>query len=120
MTTGEEVSNMTGQASTISSVGFTPDGQQLISGGGDSVSIWDIVTGTELLNLSPDSSFEFALTQDGRRLYTATSQKPAVRVYAVPLEDVSALAESRITRELTNAECLQYLHLDECPPASSQ
>ena len=119
MTTGEEVSNMTGQASTISTVGFTPDGQQLISGGGDSVSIWDIVTGAELLNLAPDSSFAFALTQDGRRLYTATPQS-TVRVYAVPLEDVSALAESRVTRELTNAECLQYLHLDECPAASSQ
>jgi len=121
MTTGEEVSNMTGQASTISTVGFTPDGQQLISGGGDSVSFWDIVTGTELLNLVPISGFNFALTQDGRRLYTATSQRPAaVRVYAVPLEDVSALAESRVTRQLTNAECLQYLHLDECPPVSGQ
>jgi WD40 repeat protein len=119
MTTGEEASNMIGQASTISTVGFTPDGQQLISGGGDSVSFWDIVTGIELLNIAPNSSSEFALTQDGRRLYTATG-RPGVRVYAVPLEDVSALAESRVTRQLTNAECLQYLHLDECPPASSQ
>ena len=117
--TGLEASNMIGQASTVSTVGFTPDGQQLISGGGDSVSIWDIATGTELLNIAPNSSSEFALTQDGRQLYTA-SQRPAVRVYAVSLEDVRALAESRVTRQLTNAECLQYLHLDECPPASSQ
>ncbi|MGB3713345.1 MAG: protein kinase [Candidatus Promineifilaceae bacterium] len=118
--TGLEASNMLGQTSTISTVGFTPDGLQLISGGGDSVSIWDIATGTELLNIAPNASSEFALTQDGRRLYTATSPRPAVRVYAVPLEDVRALAESRVTRQLTNAECLQYLHLDECPPASSQ
>ena len=27
-----------------------------------------------------------------------------------------ALAQSRLTRWFTLAECQQYLHLDECPP----
>jgi hypothetical protein len=30
---------------------------------------------------------------------------------------VIALAKSRLTRTLTTEECLQYLHMDACPPA---
>ncbi len=115
MTTGQEVVNFTGQAGTIGTVTFTPDGERLISGGFDSASVWDAATGTELLNLAPRSSAELFLSRDGRRLYATGFREDAVRVYTVPLEDAVALAQSRLTRSLTEEECRQYLHVDECP-----
>lgn len=115
VTTGEEVINMTGQASTIGTVVFTPDEQRLITGSGESASVWDIATGTELLNLASGNRFKVALSQDGRWLYTLTEQPPAVEVLALLLEDAISLAHSRLTRPLTSAECRQYLHRAECP-----
>jgi len=115
MTTGTELVNMTGQSATIGTVAFTQDGTRLITGGVESTSIWDIATGTELLNLAPKNSWKVALTQDGRRLYSADFLTPAVRVYTVSLEDTVALAHSRVTRSLTAEECRQYLHMEECP-----
>ena len=31
-------------------------------------------------------------------------------------EELMALARARVTRSLTDAECRQYLHVDQCPP----
>jgi WD40 repeat protein len=115
VTTGEEVIKMIGQSATVGTVAFTLDGQRLISGGVESASIWDIATGTELLNLSPQNSWKVALTHDGQRLYVADFLTPSIRVYSVPLEATVALAQSRVTRPLTEAECQQYLHQDTCP-----
>ncbi len=115
VSTGEEVGNLAGQSATIGTVAFTHDGKRLISGGVNSVSIWDIMTGVELLNLAPINSWKVALSQDGRRLYVADFITPAVRVYAVTLDDALNLANSRLTRPLSEAECLQYLHVPTCP-----
>jgi hypothetical protein len=38
----------------------------------------------------------------------------AVRVYALRLDDLLALAKARVTRSLTTAECRQYLHVEAC------
>jgi hypothetical protein len=38
-----------------------------------------------------------------------------VRMYLVRLEDLMALAKSRVTRNLTSEECQQYLHVEQCP-----
>jgi hypothetical protein len=37
------------------------------------------------------------------------------RVWALDLDELIALAQSRVTRTLTDEECQQYLHLDACP-----
>jgi WD40 repeat protein len=118
MATGQEKTNMTGKTSTVASLIFTADGQQLITGGVDSASIWDVESGTELLNLLPQQTFGIALSQDGRTLYTTTNLGAGIRAFAVPLEDAVDLAQSRLTRALSEEECRQYLHLDSCPGAS--
>ena len=38
-----------------------------------------------------------------------------VRVYALQMEDLVALAKSRLTRSLTTEECQKYLHVEQCP-----
>jgi hypothetical protein len=38
-----------------------------------------------------------------------------VRVYALKLEDLVALARQRLTRSLTDEECRRYLHVEACP-----
>lgn len=54
-----------------------------------------------------------AFSPDGARL--ATGGDGLVRVYALRIEDLIALAKKRATRSLTIAECQQYLHLTVCP-----
>ncbi|MAU00169.1 MAG: hypothetical protein CL608_23765 [Anaerolineaceae bacterium] len=113
--TGKEASSLTGQSSEFGSVLFTPDGQQLITSGVNGVTLWDLASGTEILNLAPINSKGAALTQDGRQLYVVAAQSPVVRVYAIELIDAMAVAESLLTRWWTVEECRQYLHADICP-----
>jgi WD40 repeat protein len=112
--TGELVKEFTGQYSTIVTVLFSPDGQQLITGGIESANVWDIASGTEQSRLY-EGAPNVALTKDGRRLYVADNSKPVVRVLTLSLEETIELAKSRVTRQLSDEECRQYLHLEACP-----
>jgi hypothetical protein len=55
-----------------------------------------------------------AYSPDGARL-VATSRDATARVYAATIDDLVALAQSRLTRTLTEQECQQYLHVEACP-----
>jgi WD40 repeat protein len=57
-----------------------------------------------------------AFSPDGTRLATAASSDETVRLYAINIEDLLALARTRVTRLLKAEECQQYLH-EQCPPA---
>lgn len=50
---------------------------------------------------------------DGKRLAVGTES--GICIFILPLQDVIAMAKSRLTRELKLAECQQHLHLDTCP-----
>jgi WD40 repeat protein len=113
--TGEEASQPAGQSAEIGSVLFTQDGQRLMTSGVNGVTIWDLESGTELLNLAPINSRGAALTLDGRQLYVVAALAPVVRVYTIELADTMALAQSRLTRWWAVEECRQYLHVDVCP-----
>jgi hypothetical protein len=39
----------------------------------------------------------------------------SVHLMAANLDELLALANSRLTRTLTTGECQQYLHADACP-----
>ena len=39
-----------------------------------------------------------------------------VRVWALDLDELIAIATDRLTRTLTEDECRQYLHVERCPP----
>jgi hypothetical protein len=38
------------------------------------------------------------------------------RIYLLRVEELIALAKSRVTRAFTSQECQKYLHVDQCPP----
>lgn len=95
---------------------FNPAGDLLATLGFDgAVRLWDAATGEELLaipgeNNGPDLGF----SPDGRSL-AVTSGSGKVIVYAVHLDDLQALARSRLTRSLTPAECQRYFRMADCP-----
>jgi WD40 repeat protein len=64
-----------GNTSNVFGVSFSPDGQTLVTAGGD---------GT-------------------------------IRMYTLQLEDLVALAQSRVTRVFTIEECRKFLHMETCP-----
>jgi len=90
---------------------FNSSGTQILTAG----QIWDATTGERLLTLrNPDGVGDAAFSPDDTRVATA-GRDGLVRVFTLDLEELIALAQSRVTRSLTRAECQQYLHVDECP-----
>jgi WD40 repeat protein len=75
-------------------------------------------TGRELVTipLPADTNVfsEVRFTPDGTRLIVSLDDG-TVRMYLVKLEDIVALAKTRVTRSLTTEECKQYLHVEACP-----
>ena len=113
--TGKERYTLPSQISSVSSVLFSPDGRFLATGGGDAVRIWDAATGEERLTLIQQQG-KIAFSQDGSRLYF-NDINGVILVFTLSLDDLTAIAESRLTRWFTPAECLQYLHTETCPPS---
>ncbi len=40
-----------------------------------------------------------------------------IGVYALRIDDLVALAQSRVAHSLTTEECQKYLHMEACPSA---
>jgi len=80
------------------------------------VRLWDTASGQERLNLAlhTDGVISVGFSPDGSRLVSG-GWDGTVRVYALRLEDLVALARQRLTRSLTDEECRRYLHVDACP-----
>jgi WD40 repeat protein len=53
-----------------------------------------------------------SFSADGTRLASA-SPDGVVRVWALDLDDLIAIARQEVTRELIDDECRQYLHLPD-------
>jgi WD40 repeat protein len=117
--TGEVLLTLTGHTSFVRGVIFSPDGTRLATAGFDGLTkVWNAATGQELLTLSSHTNSVVAITfsPDARseRLVTS-SLDGTTRVHVLPIEDLIALAQSRVTRSLTPDECQKYLHVDQCP-----
>jgi WD40 repeat protein len=117
--TGSPVKTLMGHSAGIQSVAFSPDGKWIATGSEDNTAkIWDASTGQEVLTLPASaggvSGVAFRPT-DGAHLLVASGDG-VVRVFLLRMEELLALAQTRVTRSLTTEECKKYLHVEQCPP----
>ncbi len=112
-----ELYSANGHAGRIEGITYSPDGKSFASASDDGATrIWDSATGQTVLTLSAFSGGVNAVvySPDGARLATG-GRDGTVRIYLLRIEDLVALAKSRLTRTLTTQECQQYLHVEPCP-----
>jgi WD40 repeat protein len=120
--TGKRLFTLAGHSASIQAAVFSKDGTRLATGGVDGIAkVWDIPddpnAGKELLDLSGYSPYIFTMDfkPDGRYLATSSFGEGITRVYALQIEDLIAIARSRLTRSMTPEECKKYLHRTTCP-----
>ena len=117
--TGSPVRTLAGHTSALQAIVFSPDGKLLATGSEDnSAKVWDVETGREIISL-PGSlggvfGVAFSLSDNGTHL-AASSGDGVTRIFLLKIDELLALARSRVTRTLTVEECRKYLHVDECP-----
>jgi DNA-binding SARP family transcriptional activator/WD40 repeat protein len=106
----ERVATLSGSESTFIRLVFGPDGLLATAGDDGAVRLWDAATGAELGSLrAPSPVTQLAFDEAGDRLL-AIDETGVARVWTLDIDHLLAIAESRLTRELTDAECRRYLH----------
>lgn len=96
---------------------FNADGTCLASAGFDrQAKVWDVASGAELFSLYGNLSnvFGVSFSPDGDHLVTAGADG-TVRFYTLNVDELVALAQSRLMRGLTDQECRKFLHEESCP-----
>jgi WD40 repeat protein/serine/threonine protein kinase len=117
---GDPLLSIKAHDAPIWGLAYSPGGGRLATGGVDGmVNLWDAESGSLLLTLEGfDGAVSgIAFSADGSRL-VASSYDGSVRGFLLDLDDLVALARSRVTRTFTPAECRQYLRRDTCAGSS--
>jgi len=113
--TGTEVASLSGHLGPVNAAHFSADGQTIATGGADgTVRLWEVSSGTEKLMLQEAGSAvgSIAFSGDGRLAVLGADR--TVRIYALNLDDLLSLADGRLTRSLTDEECLAFLQQETC------
>ncbi|MBE2220720.1 MAG: PQQ-binding-like beta-propeller repeat protein [Anaerolineae bacterium] len=114
---GSKLRTFGGHAGLVLRLVFNQDGTRLASAGFDRLAkVWDVATGEELFSLYGNLSnvFGVSFSPDGANL-AAAGADGTVRTYTLALDELVALAQARVTRELTDEECYKFLHVPTCP-----
>ncbi len=79
--------------------------------------VWDLAGGAQVLSLDGQAQMcdGIAYSPDGAHLATVGGDGLA-RTYTLQMDELVRLARS-LTRTLSDGECRQYLHLEQCPAA---
>ena len=114
----EPLFNILSATSIVSDVDFSPDGRFLALASHDGLAyVWDVEKQQEWLTLYRADSggvCEVAFSPDGGQLVATGCRDRQARFFTLRLEELIDLAQSRLTRGLTEDECWQYLHLESC------
>jgi WD40 repeat protein len=101
-------------STNIQMVQFTPDGATLVTGSLTSgLGVWD-TSRWELEYTIPTIGPSAGMTvlPSGREVVAGY---PIPVVYTLNVDRLIEIARKRLTRSFTTAECIRYLHVDECP-----
>jgi WD40 repeat protein/DNA-binding SARP family transcriptional activator len=115
--TGQLIMELVGHGGAIAGVAWSRDGKYLATASANKTAkIWDAASGQPLLTLYGHTAALWALSfsPDGTRIATSSDDHTA-RIYTLRLDELIAIAQSRVTRGLTAEECKQYLHVEVCP-----
>lgn len=116
MESGSLTRVLTGHTGAVEDASWSADGSAILSGSHDgTVRMWDAATGETLLVLEGHDSFPFVEPSPGGA-HVATATAGAVRIWTLDLDELTTIAQRRVPRSLTTAECLTY-HFAECPAA---
>jgi WD40 repeat protein len=116
-TSGKLVLTLSGHTSTLKDFAFSPDGTQIATAAYDgTIKVWDARSGTQIQTLYGDGGGFWTLTYtlNGKRLVAATDSG-LIRTYLLDIDELITLAQAGLTRQLSEQECQQYLHLKTCP-----
>lgn len=115
---GEALQTLTGHVANAGGVAYSPDGSRIATSGNNedrTIRLWDAASGQALLTLHTASGVgRVAFSPDGK-LLASQHHDGTTRLYVLPIPDLVTLAQSRLTRSLTDAECQRYLHVETCP-----
>jgi WD40 repeat protein len=100
-------------------VAVSPDGTLVATGSLDGTAkLWDLATGQAKMTLfgheGPINTVAFS--PDGRFVATGSADG-TLALHLLPIDELRELASTRVTRSLTDEECLQYLHVGKCTAA---
>lgn len=114
--TGATRRTLTGHLGGVLAVAYSADGTRLATGDGEGrIRVWD-AAGASLLGALPGHEAlvtGLAFSPDGSRLASAGYDGLA-RVWALDLDDLLQIAGTKVTRDLTPAECSRYLRREGC------
>jgi len=117
-TTGDHLQELSGHTGIVRDIVANANGTRIATASDDGTArIWNPATGVQVQVLTSQQDLTgVAIDMTGSRLATMDSDG-IVRVWALDRDELTVIAKTRVTRQLDDLECRQYLHVDRCDQA---